>query len=463
MSAKRTMAADGAHKWEFKARLRRQAFGWKSQPAIQRIKQAVREIKKVARRHPLLAADGAVLFLERLSPAIENVDSSSGAIGTAVSSAIEELVPIIAAAPATAATRDAWLERLWEAHANDQIPYIERLADHWAELCASKEVASSWADRLLAITRMALSPDKNLRGHFHGTACLAALYHAERYDEILDVLKDENIWPYKRWAVKALGAMGRKAEAIRLAEASRSPWTSDSDVDALCEELLLSSGLVEEAYARYGLRAHRGGTYLATFRAIAKKYPHKPAAQILADLVKATPGEEGKWFTAARDLGRYDLAIALARTSPCDPRTLARAARDYAAKEPAFAVEAAHAALEWLVKGDGYEVTATDVRMAYSAATKAAEALGHAAETKERIRQLIALPSREHDPWRSPSLERCQRCAEQHAIDAVPAMGRIHHQRRVARLRGCAATGSRALRRPRSCSRSPRPLVPRRA
>jgi hypothetical protein len=395
MSGKRATTAGGAHRWEFRTRFRRHAFGWKSQPAIQRIKQAVSEIKKVARRDPLLAADGAVVFLKRVSPAIENVDSSSGAIGTAVSRAIEELVPIIAAAPATAATRDAWLDRLWEAHANDPIPYIDRLADHWGELCVSKEVASAWADRLLGITRMALSPDKNVRGHFHGTtACLAALFDAERYDDILDVLKHENFWPYKRWAVKALGAMGRKGEAIRLAEASRGPWTSDSDVDALCEELLLSSGLVEEAYARYGLRAHRGGTYLATFRAVAKKYPHKPAAEILADLVKAMPGEEGKWFTAARDLGRYDVAIELARTSPCDPRTLARAARDYATKEPAFAIEAGHAALGWLVKGYGYEITAADVRMAYSAAMKAAETLGRATETKERIRQLIAVAPR---------------------------------------------------------------------
>ena len=29
------------HKWDFKARFRRHAFGWKSQPAITRIKQAV--------------------------------------------------------------------------------------------------------------------------------------------------------------------------------------------------------------------------------------------------------------------------------------------------------------------------------------------------------------------------------------------------------------------------------------
>ena len=72
-----------ARKWEFKARFRRHAFGWKSQPAITRIRQAVTEIKKVAKKEPLLAGEGAIAFLERVSPALEHVDSSSGSIGTA--------------------------------------------------------------------------------------------------------------------------------------------------------------------------------------------------------------------------------------------------------------------------------------------------------------------------------------------------------------------------------------------
>jgi hypothetical protein len=88
------------HRWEFKARFRRTAFGRRSQPAVQRVKEAVSEIKRVARRNPVLAGDGAVTLLERISPVLESVDSSSGSIGTAVHNAIEELVPIIGAAPA---------------------------------------------------------------------------------------------------------------------------------------------------------------------------------------------------------------------------------------------------------------------------------------------------------------------------------------------------------------------------
>jgi len=293
-----------SHPWQFKARFRRHAFGWKSQPAVQRVREATTEIRKAARRDPVLAAEGAVTLLERLSPALEHVDSSSGAIGTAVNHAIGEIVPIIADAPADAATREAWLERLWAAFEADQVPYIESLGDYWGELCASKPVASLWADRLIELTRLALGPDKAVRGHFHGTsACLSALHFAGRHAEILDLLQADVIWPYKRWAVKALAALGRRAEAIRYAESCRGPWTVDTEVDLECEAILLSSGTTEEAYERYGLQANHGATYLATFRAVARKYPHKAPREILVDLAKATPGDEASGSPPPRRRG----------------------------------------------------------------------------------------------------------------------------------------------------------------
>ena len=386
MTAKRT-----SYRWQFAARFRRRAFGWKSQPAIRRVKEAVSEIKKAARKDPILAAEGAVRFLEKVSPALEHVDSSSGAIGTAVNHAIAALVPVIATAPADGATRDRWLERLYEAHANDEIPYIELLADDWGELCASKETASSWADRLLGVTRMALSPDPSLRGFYHGTtACLSALFTAERHDEILELVNADLIWPYKSWAVKALAAQGKKAEAIRYAEACRSPWASDGEIDQLCEEILLSSGQVDEAYRRYGPTANRAGTYLAWFRTVKRKYPHKDPRSILSDLVERTPGEEGKWFAAAKDVKLLDEAIALANRTPTDPRTLIRAARDFADENPPFAVEAGMAALRWLVAGYGYEITGADVWAAYSHTMKAAAPQGSVETTRQRIRTLVA-------------------------------------------------------------------------
>ena len=124
------------HSWRFKTRFRRHAFGWKSQPAITRLQEALSEIRQVARLEPILAAEGAIALLERISPALEHVDSSSGAIGSAVNRTIAELVPVIAGAPADARTRAAWLDRLFEAHAADQIPYIERSSSTGASCVA---------------------------------------------------------------------------------------------------------------------------------------------------------------------------------------------------------------------------------------------------------------------------------------------------------------------------------------
>ena len=47
-----------AHQWGFAPRFRRNAFGWKSDLPIKRIKEAVTEIKAVARKDTVLAAEG---------------------------------------------------------------------------------------------------------------------------------------------------------------------------------------------------------------------------------------------------------------------------------------------------------------------------------------------------------------------------------------------------------------------
>jgi hypothetical protein len=193
--------------------------------------------------------------------------------------------------------------------------------------------------------------------------------------------------------VKAMAAQGRGAEAIAYAERCRSPWASDTDVDSLCEQILLTSGHPEEAYARYAISANRAATYLGWFRAVAKKYPDKPPAVVLADLVRHTPGEEGKWFAAAKDAKLFDEAIALARATPCDPKTLTRAARNFVQTNPAFAVEAGLAALRWLVRGYGYEVTTADVRAAYSHTVAAAASAGIRDAVRARIRALFDDPA----------------------------------------------------------------------
>ena len=381
----------GTHRWEFKPRFRRHAFGWRSQPAVLRVRQAVAEITKVAKRDPVLAADGAVSFLERVSPALEQVDSSSGSIGTAVNNAIEEFVPLVATAAADQKTRARWLQRLWAAIEEDDIPYIEGLGEHWGDLCGSKEVASAWADELISTTRLAVSPDRSVRGHFKGTIpCLSALFRAERHAGIIELLAEESFWQYKRWAVKAMAATGKTSEAIDVAEASRGPWTTDWDVDQICEQILLESGQSAEAYERYGLTANRRTSNLATFRAVVRKYPHISEPEVLADLVAASPGEEGKWFAAAKEARLYDEALALATRSPGDPKTLTRATRDFIKVNPGFALGAGLIALHWLIEGYGYEISGADVWDAYLKTMAVADAVGKSAKIRGQIRAMVA-------------------------------------------------------------------------
>jgi hypothetical protein len=324
------------------------------------------------------------------------VDSSSGALGSAVNRAIATLVPIIVKADVEPKQRQRWLQRLWQALQKDAVPYIELLGDYWGELCVTPELASRWADEFMPVVESVWSPNAPGHGFFKGTsACLSALYAAGRYDDLLTLIDKAPFkwWYDRRWGVKALIALGKKAEAIRYAEDSRGLNDPGWQIAEACEAILLSSGLAIDAYRRYAIEANQSTTNLATFRAIVKKYPNVPAEQILHDLVASTPGSEGKWFATAKDLGLFNVAIELTRCSPTDPRTLTRAARDYAEKQPEFAQAAGLAALHWISRGHGYEITGADVLDAYAAVMHAASKAGMANEgIHAQIREMYAAP-----------------------------------------------------------------------
>ncbi len=378
--------------WTFASRFRRGAFGWRSDPAITRIKEALTEIRAVNRKDPMLAAEGAVLFLIKLSPSLENIDSSSGAIGTAVNRAIDVLAPIIAKAPADQATRRQWLEQLYQAHADDQIPYIESLGDYWGELCASVDLASEWAERLTETVEKVWGRYPTEHGFFHATSlCLSAMFAAGRHEQLLALINKcpYPSWTYRQWGVKALVAMGRRTEALRYAEATQGRNEPSELIAEACEAILLASGLADEAYQRYALVANRAGTYLATFRAICRKYPHKQPEDVLNDLVASTPGEEGKWFAAAKDAKLYDLALKLAQRSPVDHRTLMRSAQDFVTMEPQFALNCGLLALYWICAERAYDATVGEVRRAYDLILQAADTAHGTASALERIRQML--------------------------------------------------------------------------
>lgn len=383
------------HAWAFRAGLRRNAFGWSGTgKAIERLNEAVGEIERVARTDPALAGEGAVLLLEKLSPAVNQIDSSSGALGSATNGVVEKLVPLIVAAPVPPPVREKWLERLFEAIQEDDPPYIESLREHWGALCADPGLASRWADQLLPLVKHVMADRRSGTYAYSSssTLCYSALFHAGRLDDLMAVLAldPKPYWHDQQWAAKALAARGDVDGAVSLVEGLRSRHAPDMALSAVAEQLLFDAGRIDEAYARYGVQATTANTNIATFRAIAKRYPGIEPDRILGDLIASTPGKEGKWFATAKTLKLYDLALALARRAPVDPKTLVRAARDHVKSQPVFAFEVALTALHWMARGAGYELTGADVGSARDHAVAAAEAIGVGPSARVRIADNVA-------------------------------------------------------------------------
>ena len=386
--------------WAFTKRFRRGGFGWRaSRLASERIAEALAEIHAVARHDPLHAADGAVRFLVKLSPALEQVDSSSGALGSAARAAVDALVPVIAQAPADGAMRENWLEQLFEAIQNDDPPYLELVDERWGDLCATPEVASRWADRLMDLVRHVHAERRRGQHAFTRAepASYSALFAAGRHDELIALIGGDPrpMWHDLLWVGRCKVARGEIDEAIEFMKRAVNAWTPMAGVARFAEGVLLQAGRRTEAYEKYALEANRATTYLATYRLVSKKYPEIDVDRLLTDLIAITPGQEGKWFATAKTLKRFELAMQLAWKSPCDPRTLIRAARDNVGKAPAFASEVALAALHWICQGRGYELTSLDVQMAYQLARKSGKALGQPERMALRIRTMLRPATRE--------------------------------------------------------------------
>ena len=402
------------HKWEFRARFRSRAFGWRgSRLACQRLKEAVSEIKTAARVDPVLAADGVVCLMERIWPAFEAIDTSSGALGGAVGWAQEQLLPLVVQAPADRKTRDAWLERLWQAICDDGVSYLSPVEDRWGELCGSAEAASLWADRILPILRFAWTDSQHFSYVTGTSVCLSSLVAAGRYAELFDILALERhpFWPFRRFAVEALLAQGRTDDALAYAEASRGLNNPQSSIDAMCERILLDAGRVDEAYQRYALTANHANTGLATFRLIAKKYPKRDPQQVLMDLAESS-GETGRWFAAAKDAGFLDLALHFARSGHADPRTLSRAARDLLATDAVFCLRVGRLAIERMLGGVGYDLTSADLMEACDRFLAAAGALGVTSDAKADLTQLAQTSAPQAALFRDVLLRHLRRSGE---------------------------------------------------
>jgi hypothetical protein len=147
-------AAVVERKWQFKTKFRAKAFGWRgSRLAISRLKEAVSKIKAAAKSDPVAAGDGAVSLMERIWPAFQDIDTSSGALGTAVARTLDELIPILIDAPAVHSTRSKWLTRLFEAVQDDGVQYLSPVENRFGEIARYPDLTNTYADELLPLLR----------------------------------------------------------------------------------------------------------------------------------------------------------------------------------------------------------------------------------------------------------------------------------------------------------------------
>ncbi len=192
------------HKWAFKARFRSSAYGWRGTGlATKRQKESVTEIRKVARTDPVLAGEGAVTLMERLWPALQDIDTSSGALGNAVHRTLEQLIPALISAPADRSTRAKWLERLFEAIQEDGVQYLSPVEDRWGEICVFPELANEWVEQLLPLVRAAWSDHDRFQFVTGDHACLSSLLELGRYQELNDLLSFRS---NRFWSTDRIGA-----------------------------------------------------------------------------------------------------------------------------------------------------------------------------------------------------------------------------------------------------------------
>ena len=259
-------------------------------------------IEGIARFDAALAGEGAVLLLEKLSPALSDIDSSSGSLGNAAAGLVDTLVPLIATAPVPKAAREKWLERLFEAFQDDDPPYIETLGEHWGALCANPALASKWADQLLPLVQLVMADRRRgIYAYTKGdTPCFSALFSAGRFDDLLDVLAldPKPFWQTQQWAAKVSAARGDVDGAIACIEGLRGPYAPDSALSALAERFLLDAGRIEDAYARYGIQATAANTHIARYRSLVKRYPSIPPARSLWQATLTPPSALPKQWLA---------------------------------------------------------------------------------------------------------------------------------------------------------------------
>ena len=385
------------HKWTFKFRFRREAYSWNGTAlASKRMSEAVSEIKKVAKNDPALAGEGVIELFVRLYPALMHIDSSSGALGTAMNKTIDTLMPILIKADWNMNTRGKQLDKLYDAIIEDGWGTFDDLRDHWGEICVYPGLAHLWADQFMDCTKDVLSSTNQYCSAVD--MCLSCLVYTERYQELEELLKldERHSWFHHKFWAMALVKQGELQEALDYAGhilSQQRTNNSEPEIDNFCESVLIDMGGIEEAYEKYGLKIPSYGTNLNIYRSICKKYPTIDKRKILLDCIEKK-GEKGKWFASAKSVGFLDIAVQCALSSSSDPNTLLRACRDFADKDFPFALVVGVLGIIQLMIGVFYdEVTVADITYAYQQVEKIAEDKGKLGDFKALLaREMLKQP-----------------------------------------------------------------------
>ena len=385
------MGLKSTHPWNFKVYFRTRAYGWRgSKLAIKRLKEAVSEIKKEKDKN--LAAEGAIFLMSRFWLSFQDIDTSSGSLGSAVYCAMETLIAIIIKADVSLDVRKYWLDILQAILQEDGVGYVSNIAGYWGDIASYPQLASAQADRLSFIVKHAWQQKQSIV--YYDTAYLSALFFAKRFNEVLDVIK---LNPYPAWHINNFKArviaLDDIDKAIKYVESLRNIINiNPASIDLFCEGLLIKANRLTDAYNNYAIDANESNTYVSWFNKIKKKYGSlKTDKEILLNLINKNVAPLGKWFATANKLKLFDLALEIIKDDSVEPKTLNRAALSNVNNNPSYALEVALASLKWMVRGYGYEVSNLDVRNCISTIKQSAELTNTWGDVKVHIREIIKL------------------------------------------------------------------------
>jgi len=163
---------------------------------------AASEIRAINRADPVTAAEGVVALAERIWPAFEQIDTASGALGSAVFRTLEDLTPILIVAPADEPTRAKWLARLRQAILDDDVDYLAPLSDKFGKIAVFPALLAEHAVDDLALIRQAWADPAHFSHIGTATLTLSCLLASGRHDELLDLLavKKPRLWFDERFA-----------------------------------------------------------------------------------------------------------------------------------------------------------------------------------------------------------------------------------------------------------------------